>query len=36
MENITTRNFRILCDFMDVYRFMVEIFEKDWRNYTEE
>lgn len=32
MKNITTRNFRILCDFMDIYRFMLEIYEKDWRN----
>lgn len=32
MKNITTRNFRILCDFMDIYKFMLEIYEKDWRN----
>lgn len=32
MKNITSRNFRILCDFMDIYQFMVEIHEKDWRN----
>lgn len=32
MKRITTRNFRILCDFMDIYQFMLEIYEKDWRN----
>lgn len=32
MKEITTRNFRILCDFMEVRQFMVEIYEKDWRN----
>lgn len=32
MKKITSRNFRILCDFMDIYRFMTEIYEKDWRN----
>ena len=32
MENITTRQYRILCDYMDVYRFMVDIYERDWRN----
>lgn len=32
MKRITSRNFRILCDFMDVYKFMIEIYEKDWRN----
>lgn len=32
MKNITTRNFRILCDFMEIRKFMVEIYERDWRN----
>lgn len=32
MKNISTRNFRILCDFMEIRQFMVEIYEKDWRN----
>lgn len=32
MKNITCRNFRILCDFMDVRKFMVEIYARDWRN----
>lgn len=32
MKNITTRQFRILADHMAVYDFMVEIYEKDWRN----
>lgn len=32
MKNITTRNFRILCDFMDIRQFMVEIYEKNWKN----
>lgn len=32
MKHITTQNFRILCDFMDVRRFMIEIYERDWRN----
>ena len=32
MKNITSRNFSILCDFMDVYQFMIDIYEKDWRN----
>lgn len=32
MKQITARNFRVLCDFMDVYQFMIEIYEKDWRN----
>ena len=32
MTKIISRNFRILCDFMDVYQFMIEIYEKDWRN----
>lgn len=32
MRNITTRNFRILCDFPAIRQFMVDIYEKDWRN----
>ena len=27
MKSITTRNFRILCDFMEVRQFMVEVYE---------
>ena len=32
MGNITSRNFSILCDFPDVYQFMIDIYERDWRN----
>ena len=32
MTKIISRNFRVLCDFMDVYQFMIEVYEKDWRN----
>lgn len=32
MKKITQRNFKLLCDFMKVREFMVEIYEKDWRN----
>ncbi len=32
MKNITTRQFRILADHMDIYQFMTDIYEKDWRN----
>lgn len=32
MKHITTQNFRILCDFMDVRSFMTDIYEPDWRN----
>lgn len=32
MRGITSRDFRILCDFMDVRKFMVEVYERDWRN----
>ena len=32
MKNIWTRQFRILSDHMAVYQFMIEIYEKDWRN----
>ena len=30
--NITHRQYRILSDHMAVYRFMTEIYERDWRN----
>lgn len=29
MAKIFSRNFRVLCDFMDVYQFMIDIYEKD-------
>ncbi|MBD5169078.1 MAG: GNAT family N-acetyltransferase [Oscillibacter sp.] len=32
MKHITTQNFRILCDFMDIRNFSTEIYEQDWRN----
>lgn len=32
MKQITRQNFRILCDFMDVRRFMTEIYARDWKN----
>lgn len=32
MRGITSRDFRISCDFMDVRKFMVEVYERDWRN----
>lgn len=32
MKNITTRQYRILADHMDIYQFMIDIYEKDWRN----
>ena len=32
MKHITTQNFRILCDFMDIRNFITEIYERDWRN----
>ena len=32
MKNITTRNFRILSDFMEIRQFMVEIYERNWKN----
>lgn len=32
MKKITDRNFRLLCDFMGVREFMIEIYERDWRN----
>lgn len=32
MKNITARQYRILSDHMDIYQFMLEIYERDWRN----
>ena len=32
MKNIKTRQFRVLADCVKVYEFMLEIYEKDWRN----
>lgn len=32
MKGITNRDFKLLCDFMRVREFMVEIYERDWRN----
>lgn len=32
MKNIRTRQYRILADHMDIYRFMIDIYERDWRN----
>lgn len=32
MKRITTRQYKILSDHMDIYRFMLEIYEWDWRN----
>lgn len=32
MKNITHRQYRILTDHMDIYQFMIQIYEKDWRN----
>ena len=32
MEKIATHSFRILADHLAVYRFMTEIYERDWRN----
>lgn len=32
MSGITARPFRILADHMAVYQFMLEIYERDWRN----
>lgn len=32
MQNIRTRPFRILADHMAVYHFMLDIYERDWRN----
>lgn len=32
MRNITHRQYKILSDHMDIYQFMIEIYEKDWSN----
>lgn len=32
MEHITSRQYRILADHMEIYRFMTEIYDWDWRN----
>lgn len=32
MKNITTRQYQILADHMRIYQFMIDIYEKDWRN----
>lgn len=32
MNNITSHQYRILCDHMGIYQFMLDIYEKDWRN----
>jgi len=32
MKNITKRPFVILSDFIEVYQFMIDVYEKDWRN----
>ncbi|MBQ8823394.1 MAG: GNAT family N-acetyltransferase [Lachnospiraceae bacterium] len=32
MKNITARQYRILSDHMDIYQFMLEIYERNWRN----
>lgn len=32
MKQITKRQFRILADHMEIYQFMIDIYEKDWRN----
>ncbi len=32
LKNITKRPFMILSDFLTVYKFMIDIYEKDWRN----
>lgn len=32
MKNISTRQYRMLSDHMDIYQFMIEIYEKDWSN----
>lgn len=29
MTKIISRNFRVLCDFIDIYKFMIDIYEKD-------
>lgn len=32
MENITTRQFSVLADCVKIYQFMLDIYERDWRN----
>lgn len=32
MKNITARQYQILSDHMRIYQFMIDIYEKDWRN----
>lgn len=32
MKNITARQYKILSDHMDIFQFMLDIYEKDWRN----
>ncbi|MFR8337599.1 MAG: hypothetical protein ACLVAW_13515 [Eisenbergiella massiliensis] len=32
MKNITTRQYQILADHMRIYQFMIDIYEKNWRN----
>lgn len=32
MNDITKRPFMIFSDFMAIYQFMIDIYEKDWRN----
>jgi len=32
MKNVIGRQYRILADHMKIYQFMLEIYEKDWRN----
>ena len=32
MKNITARQYQILADHMRIYQFMIDIYEKDWRN----
>lgn len=32
MKNIQKRPFMILSDFIEVYEFMIDVYEKDWRN----
>lgn len=31
-KNITARQYRVLADHMEIYQFMLELYEKDWRN----
>ena len=32
MKNITTRQFSVLADCGKIYQFMLDIYERDWRN----